>query len=252
MKRSRKMTLIPTNISKLLIPIGAAALAVALVMLAARAAGLGWWAAPEPTRVISAVDMPTFESAGDLSDEAEVVVMGTVSEVAGERIDYGIDDSLKDPDGADEDDYGIPVIFYEIDVEETLKGDVGSEIMVGKTKASIFGDHNDFASDLRVGETVLLFLAETTWSEMPRADEYANRFYVTVSMDNGVFDAADGAATVTDNTAFTPRMEHLFAQTSFTLGQVKQSVGVSDGDGQAGGPGGPSGPGNGGGTQTTN
>ena len=246
------MTRIPSKISKLLIPISVAALAVALVMLAARTAGLGWWTDPEPVGVISTVDMPTFESAGDLSAEAEVVVMGTVSEVVGEKIDYGIDDSLKDPDGDDEEDYGIPVIFYEIDVEETLKGSVGSEVMVGKAKSSIFGEDNDFASDLRVGETVLLFLMETTWSEMPRADAFDNRFYVTVSLDNGVFDAADRVATVTDDTALTPRMEHLFAQSSFTLGQVRQSVGVSDGAGQTGGPGGTTGPGDGGGTRATN
>lgn len=246
------MTRMPSKISKLIIPIGAVALAAALVMLAARSAGLGWRADPEPVRVISAVDMPTFESVGDLFAEAEAVVMGTVSEVAGEAVDYGIDDSLKDPDGDEDEWRGIPVIFYEVDVEETLKGSVGSEIMVAKEKESFFG--SDQSSDLRVNETVVLFLEETTASSssslrMPRADEFDNRFYVTVSLDNGVFDAAGAAAAVTDDTAFTPRMEHLFTQSSFTLGQMKQSAGVSDGSGQTGGQ---TGPGDGGGTRATN
>lgn len=244
------MTRIPSNITKPLIPIGAAALAAALIMLAAWYAGLGWWANTNdaPRMVVIDVDMPTFETVGELSDASDVVALGTVSEVVGEVVDYGIDDWLRDGGK----DRGIPVVFYEVDVKETLKGSVGNEIMVGKEKSSMFGGYNDFASDLRAEETVLLFLEESTWSEMPRADEYDNRFYITISLDNGVFDAADGVATVTDNTALTPRMEHLFAQSSFTLGQVRQSVGVSDGAGQTGGPGGTTGPGDGGGTRATN
>lgn len=238
--------LIPTNISKLLIPIGAAALAVALVMLAARAAGLGWWDDPEPSKVIMAVDMPVFESIGDLSGEADVVAVATVSEIVGEVIDRGEEEL----EAEDDEEWGIPVLFYEMDVEETIIGSIENEFMLAKAKESAFGE--DDSTDLQAGQTVLLFLTEVTSPRMLRADEYDNRFYVVVSMDNGVFDAADGAATVTDNTAFTPRMEQLFAQTSFTLGQVKQSVGVSDGNGQAGGPGGLTGPGSGGGTQTTN
>ena len=249
------MTLIPTNITKLLIPIGAAALAVALVMLAARAAELGWWSNGDigAGEGVISVDMPIYESIGDLSAASEVAALGTVLEAAGEATDFGLEDdgTLGSPDAAE----GIPYVFYRIAVRETLKGAVASEIMVAKEKESFFG--SDHSSDLRVNETVVLFLEERTASsssslQMPRADAFNNRFYVTVSLDNGVFDAANGAAAVTDDTALTPRMERLFAQTSFTLGQVKQSVGVSDGDGQAGGPGGPTGPGNGGGTQTTN
>lgn len=244
------MTRIPSNITKLLIPVGAAALAAALIMLAAWYAGLGWWDDTNavPRMVVIDVDMPTFETVAELSAASDVVALGTVSEVAGEAVDYGIDDWLREGGK----DRGIPVVFYEVDVKEVLKGTSESEIMVGKTKSSMFGGYNDFASDLRAEETVLLFLEETTWTEMPRADEFDNRFYVTVSLDNGVFDAADGVAAVTDDTALTPRMERLFAQSSFTLGQVKQSVGVSDGVGQTGGPGGLTGPGDGGGTQTAN
>lgn len=246
---------IAANILKLLIPIGAAALAAALVMLAARTAGLGWWSNVDIGTGEGAVhvDMPIYDSIDELSDASEVATLGTVLEVAGEATELGLEDdgTLGSPDVAE----GIPYVFYKIAVRETLKGAVASEIMVAKEKESFFG--SDQSSDLRVNETVVLFLEERTASssrslQMPRADEFDNRFYVTVSLDNGVFDAAGAAAAVTDDTAFTPRMEHLFTQSSFTLGQMKQSVGVSDGAGQTGGPGGPTGPGDGGGTRTTN
>ena len=244
---------IVANIPKLLIPIGVAALAVALVMLAARTAGLGWWSNADIGTGEGAlfVDMPTYESIDELSDASEVAALGTVLEIAGEATDFGLEDdgTLGSSDVAE----GIPYVFYKIAVSEILKGSVASEIMVAKEKESFFG--SDQSSDLRVNETVALFLEERTASpssslQMPRADAFDNRFYVTVSLDNGVFDAA-GTADVTDDTAFTPRMEHLFAQPSFTLGQVRQSVGISDDSGQTGGPGGTTGP-SGGGTRATN
>ena len=116
-----------------------------------------WWFlvrddAAEAPILYSLVDFETYSSIGDLSGVADLVIVGTVDGVAGRDLDYGTDD-------AEEKQYhtGIPVVYYEVSVDETLKGSAdASSIIVVRTD----GDrvYNDDSTPLNPGHSVVLFL----------------------------------------------------------------------------------------------
>ena len=184
---------------------------------------LGWWFVANeldtgPIHISGS--QPSYKSIESLSRAADVVVIGTVKRVAGREPYYT---------GSGSGDIGIPSVFYEIEVNETLQGNPGDTIIVAQIdNAAADVIVSDAGSALNVGERLALFIAHRA------GDEYGlkefgdiDNLYVIVSDDNGTFDvSADEVAT--------PRAPYMFRTPgspdtpTFTLDQIRAGVAVND------------------------
>ncbi len=162
----------------------------------------------EGPTLVGGVDMPVYSSIEELSVASELVVLGTVAGVVAREVDYG----TANPD--ERHGEGVPSVFYEVAVTETLRGEAGSTIIVGAPDVDkvLMSE----ATALRSGQEVLLFLLEQTPEDAPGITAY-DHFYVTVSLDNGVFDRL-GANSVA------PRMPETFEVANFGLDEVRLKV----------------------------
>ena len=185
------------------LPVGAAAFASMLVLLAWFGFAGGWMNS-QPQTFDSHIFNPMYDSVEGLSAASDVVVLGNVTRLAGEEVDYG----------ASGEDRGYAVIFHELDVQEVLKGRAGSTIIVAR------GDPDQTTNEpltaLNVGETVVLFLVERTREDGITIESF-DHFYLTVGFDNGVFDAVGEAG-------FRPRTPELFENATFSLVDIRALV----------------------------
>lgn len=184
---------------------------------------LGWWfivREPALGPIHISGSQPGYKSIESLSRAADVVVIGTVKRVAGREPYYT---------GSGSGDIGIPSVFYEIEVNETLQGNPGDTIIVAQIdNAAADVIVSDAGSPLNVGERLALFLLHRA------GDEYGlkefgdiDNLYVIVSDDNGTFDvSADEVAT--------PRAPYMFRTPgspdtpTFTLDQIRAGVAVNE------------------------
>lgn len=147
-----------------------------------------------------------YQSLEELATIADLVVVGTVTGVAARSDDY----RTTDPDLSTEyQRAGVrsrPIVFYEIAVGETLKGQAGESVYVGRIdpeRAIVFD-----ITPLRPRQKVLLFLRGR---ERPPGLRFTGAGlpvgqtpYIVLGMDNGVFD-------VSNTGSVTPRMPARFA-----------------------------------------
>ena len=131
----------------------------------------------------SGFDMPIYSSLETLESASDVIVMGKVSGITGREIDYGSAD-LVPKDG----NRGVPVIFYSVEVSDTLKGNSAKSIIVCMPDTG--STTSESVTGLKTDEKLLLFLVEQNPENAPGIKSY-DQFYVTVSLDNGVFDVID-------------------------------------------------------------
>ena len=153
--------------------------------------------------------MPVYSSIEQLSSSSDLVVLGTVKGVVAHEVDYG----TADPDESQ--GQGLPTVFYEVAVNETLRGDAGSTIILGAPDVDQV-TMSETATALRGGEQVLLFLEEQTTEDAPGITAY-DYFYMTLSLDNGVFDRLDGDLIV-------PRMTEVFGEVDYSLAEIRGKV----------------------------
>lgn len=184
---------------------------------------LGWWfivREPAPGPIHTSGSQPGYKSIESLSRAADAVVIGTVKSVAGREPYYT---------GSGSGDIGIPSVFYEVEVNETLQGNPGDTIIVAQIdNAAADVIVSDSGTPLNVGERLALFLLHRA------GDEYGlkefgdiDNLYVIVSDDNGTFDvSADEVAT--------PRAPYMFRTPgspdtpTFTLDQIRAGVAVNE------------------------
>ena len=196
------------------VPLASAIVAVAVVTAV-------WFqtrpAAPELEVITFEVRHTDFaEITGDLnvlSESADAVVMGRVTEVTWSGIDRADDRSVE-----------VPATLYKVDVQEAMKGQVGSSIYVYRTDPEFFPDQP--LTKLTVGELVVLYLnRHATQSPI---ESYSNFVYVPLALDNGVFDVAVGAGgIVNDQTSIVPRgvSGDMFAPgTAFTTAEIRAAI----------------------------
>lgn len=167
---------------------------------------LGWWfivREPALGPIHISGSQPGYKSIESLSRAADAVVIGTVKSVAGREPYYT---------GSGSGDIGIPSVFYEVEVNETL-----TDVIV-----------SDSGSALNIDERLALFLSHRA------GDEYGlkefgdiDNLYVIVSDDNGTFDvSADEVAT--------PRAPYMFRTPgspdtpTFTLDEIRAGVAVNE------------------------
>lgn len=165
------------------------------------------------TSMTMSFDFVVYTELEELAAASDAVVIGVVGPVLDREVDFGtaaINERVGD---------GIPVVFYEVRVLEILRGDVADTIVVSGPDTDAISSTE--VTPLRLGEKVVLFLAEQTNADAPGITAF-DFFYTPVSLDNGMFDvSADDLAT--------PRMPEAFRAESFpapvfTLEEIKNAA----------------------------
>ncbi len=160
-----------------IIPLATAAIVSLLAII-------GWLIVQEgdskPNASFSVQGYPTIE---ELADASDAVVIGTVKGVVGREIDYG-NSNPNEIFGT-----GLSVLFYEVDVTKTLRGETDKTIIVSTLDPTQIS--TDQVTALRDGEELLLFLDWVTSEEAPVLKSYGYA-YTPMSLDLGVFDVLAG------------------------------------------------------------
>ena len=151
-------------------------------------------------------DITVYSSIERLSAASDLVIVGTVKEVVAREVDYG-SEGTGEGQGP-----GLPVVFYEVEVNETLRGKAGATVIMAAPDVDEISMGGE-ATSLRSGQQVLLFLVR---EDAPGITAYDN-YYVTVSLDNGVFDRLDGDLV-------TPRMVGTLEEAEYRLSEVRGTV----------------------------
>lgn len=221
------------NHKKWILPLGSATVTAMLLS----AIWFGWTMLTDGSstgtvvRVNSPLVMKSYSSVSGLSDDADVVVIGTVKGVA----ERGIDQGSEDGKGAPGNGIPIPYTVYSVEVMEALKGEVEEEIYVFRTDPEFFPD--EALTRLRDDETVILYLSEETTKVAPTIT-VTDIFYVPLAFDNAVFDLlspgdAGPVGRVNDDAIVVPRgtgPEMFSSGTTFTISDFRQAI-ETDGGG---------------------
>lgn len=170
-------------------------------------------------KVGSALLMDFYPTIDELSGEADIIIVGTVGEIAQKGLDRG-----RDGTGGP-----IPYVVYSVAVQEAFKGDPSDQIYVFRRTADTFP--GQVLTELEKGENVLLYLLERSSVYAPTVT-VSDVLYIPISFDNGVFDiSASGAAgpvgIVDDNAIASPRGigHNMFAAgTTFKLSEVRAAI----------------------------
>lgn len=140
--------------------------------------------------VYGSIDGPVYESVDELTKNADIIVVGTVTEwYRGKRcttvdfiesIKYKISGTSADP-----------IAFNTVRVSETLKGESGAVVTLGGYDAQRFVAGN--LTRLDPGDEVLLFLSGPVHTDKPRyrlspGTPVPDMYYNSLGNDNGVFD----------------------------------------------------------------
>ena len=191
----------------------------ALVLILAVASWFGYmnFVSPQPpgdSEMVSTAFTRRYDSIDRLAAVSDAVVVGEVTGVVSTQPDKG-DSGLAEP---------IPSTWYEVEVQETLKGEAADKITVVRYDPGTFRDTQ--ITVLLPGEQVALFLAKRTAEEFPVVT-MTDIFYIPISFDNGVFDVEPSPSDSIGETAIRPRISDLFDVDTFTLEEVRRVVGRS-------------------------
>ncbi len=211
--------------SRWFVPLGSAVLALLLVSVA-------WFSVvtlrsdAQPRKMIRSVEvsMEVYSSLEELSSDADAVVVSRVKRAASTGVDRG----------ASGDGIAVPYTLYELEVLETLKGETNDLIYVIGWDPDFFVNtslNSTPVTDLREGETVVLYLEEGTPEASPTIT-ITDRFYVTLGIDNGVFDVVSAGASgpvgrVNDDAVVNPRgtsADMFGEETTFNMSDVRHAI----------------------------
>lgn len=121
---------------------------------------------------------PSYDSIEELTSASDTVVVGTVKGVFSHLTSYGKPEEKHTT--------GIPYVLYEVNVDEVLKGEVGNTIFICELDPEQLSSES--ISALEANEQVTLFLQERMSKEWSYIDWPSDKFYVTSSLDNSIFD----------------------------------------------------------------
>ncbi|MCY4368586.1 MAG: hypothetical protein OXF41_03990 [bacterium] len=147
--------------------------------------------------VYGSMSGPVYESVEELTENADLIVVGTVTGWArGERcatVDFW--ESIKYKLGGIHAD---PIVFTRVRVSETLKGRAGTTVTLGGYDAQRFVADN--LTFLDTPGEVLLFLSGPVPTDKPRyrihGESVPDMYYSSLGNDNGVFDIYAGGRLV--------------------------------------------------------
>lgn len=144
--------------------------------------GLAGWGllggGDNPVERFVAADGPVYSTGEELTDVSDVAVIGTVLGVQSRYVDNG-GDPANDP-------FALAHVRFNVEVEEWLKGDGASTIVVDTIDLTGVEAHG--TTSLAEGERVALFLKALTHDDVPHAVSEGDTVYVVSGSDDGVFD----------------------------------------------------------------
>ena len=153
------------------------------------------------------MDYPTYSTVAELDRVADVVVLGQIGARTSTEYDNGGNEEV----GDEGQPLGIPMAFFDFTVQKVLQGDLTDKTItvewIDTSKVTL----EDSTSDLKQGQTVVLWLQHLTTQDAPGGTSVSD-FWVPVSGDNGVMDVAAGHATARSETLTglkTPGQERL-------------------------------------------
>lgn len=153
------------------------------------------------------MDYPTYSTVAELDRVADVVVLGQIGARTSTEYDNGGNEEVGDGGQP----LGIPMAFFDFTVQKVLQGDLTDKTItvewIDTSKVTL----EDSTSDLKQGQTVVLWLQHLTTQDAPGVTSVSD-FWVPVSGDNGVMDVAAGHATARSETLTglkTPGQERL-------------------------------------------
>lgn len=188
-----------------------ASLAVFLTWLVVRQAP------PSAPNTAVDIDRPVYFSLEELSDASDAVVLGTVKGIVGREVDYGTADPVLRAK-LEQSGIGLPIVFSEIAIAETLKGNTGTTLVVSRIDVETMAAKGKMFSEdvtpLRSGEKVILFLQIRTGANAAGIALY-DQFYVAAGLDNGVFN-------VLPNGVVRPRTRDVAG--TFSLSEIRDRV----------------------------
>lgn len=140
-------------------------------------------------------DGPVFDSVEDLSGAADVVVEVQVKGLERRLIDHGGEEPLAtDPaDGEALRAAGLPTALYEVQVRESLAGDLGrgEKILVALLDDQVVESEHVVA--LERGSRYLLFMVKVGAEDVAGFDTGGRDLYLPLNYSNGVLAASDSS-----------------------------------------------------------
>lgn len=213
--------------SRWLVPLSSAVMGAMVVMVA----WLTWTFLTDdslPSRSVnigSPLLMDYYSSVDEMSADADVVVVGTVTGVAQTGLDKGHDNSLITP---------VPYTIYRVNVLEVLQGEIGNatDIYVLRNNPEDFPGSP--LTRLNVDETSVFYLGERSASDFTSTITVTEVFYVPLSFDNALLDISTSTdvgavGRVDDNVVVVPRGTGpgMFPHgTTFTMAEIREALDI--------------------------
>lgn len=220
-----------TKRSKWLVPLSSAVLGATVVLVV-------WFTLtiltddPLPSRSVNVgapLLMNYYSSIDDMSADADLVVVGTVTGVAQTGLDKGHDDSLITP---------VPYTLYTVDVLEVLQGDIGetAEIFVLRNNPDDFPGSP--LTRLSVDDTSVFYLGKRNASDFTSTITVTEIYYVPLSFDNALLDISTptevgAVGLVNDDVVVVPRATGpgMFPHgTTFTMSDIREAIDTAPGE----------------------
>ncbi len=163
-----------------------------------------------------------YSSIGELSDDADFIVVGTVTRVAETGKDYGRDSGFLTP---------LLYTLYEVEVLEVVKGDVDDTIYVLRNDPESFVSSTPLTR-LTQGETSVFYLYRNTPENVPAVTTATKFIYVPLAFDMAILDISSPnflspTGRVNGNAVVTPRGTgpgKFAVGTTFQFSELREAV----------------------------
>ena len=176
------------------------------------------------TVTVKAVDfLQSYSSIEDLSADSDVVVLGTVREIAENELDRRSIRLFNER---------FPYTIYRVEVVEVLIGQVDSNSDIYVMRSNPDEYPKERLTRLEIGETSVFYLAEVQASEVTLTIAAAEFFFVPLQFDVAVFDISpsvktDAGKRIVDDVIVVPRgtgPEAFPRGTTFTMAEIRAAA----------------------------
>lgn len=160
-----------------------------------------------------------YESIESITDAADAVIIGVVTGIVGREVQK-LDNPA--PEIIPDSHLEHPYVFYEVKVNEVLKGSTGDTItLIRSDHTRVLNEHD---MPFEEGQQILLFLASLTGH--PGLEEFGDveNLYDTLSFDHGVFEVF-GETAIPRTPYFTGETdEQGNRKMEFTLDEIREKI----------------------------
>ena len=128
---------------------------------------------------------PPSDSVPKLASQSDLVVVGTIGDLIG-RESFGEDGEGLPPRAPDDPPLGVPMVYYEFDVGETIYGEASKSISLG-----MIDQGSDLLSVFSGKERMVLLFLQREPAEVLEKISITENVYSVVGGENGIFEIID-------------------------------------------------------------